>query len=119
MAFGKENDTVSISTEAVVETVVGAQTKFKGTVNTDKPITIDGVFEGEIISSDDVFVSECGFLNGTVSCRNFKLIGKAEGKIVCSELMEFTPTGSFKGDIETKDLIVVKNAKFEGNCKIG
>ena len=119
MAFGKENDTVSISTTAVVETVVGAQTKFKGTVNTDKPIRIDGVFEGEIISTDDVFISECGFLNGTVSCKNFHLVGKAEGKITCSELMEFTPIGVFKGDIETKDLIVVKGSKFEGNCKIG
>ena len=118
MSFGKETDNVSIST-AVVETVVGAQTKFKGTVNTDKPIRIDGDYEGEIISTDDILVSEGGHLNGTVSCKYFHLIGKAEGKITCSDLMEFTPTGEFKGDIETKDIIIVKGSKLEGTVKIG
>lgn len=118
MAFGKESDNVSIST-AVSETVVGAQTKFKGTVNTDKPIRIDGQYEGDIISTDEVLVSENGYFNGTVSCRYFHLVGKAEGKITCSELMEFTPTGVFKGDVNAKDVIIVKGSKIEGTVKIG
>ncbi len=118
MVFGKETDNVNIST-AVDETVVGAQTKFKGTVTTDKPIRIEGDYEGEIISTAEILVCEGGHLNGTVSCRYFHLIGRAEGRITCSELMEFTPTGEFNGDIKTKDIIVVKGSKLEGTVKIG
>jgi len=113
-----DNNSVSINS-LVIETVVGAQTKFKGSVNTDKPIRIDGIFEGEIVSSNLVFVSECGYLNGNVSCADMKLVGKTEGKINVSNLLEFAPTGQFKGDVVTKDIILVKGAKIEGTCKVG
>lgn len=112
------DNSVSINS-LVIETVVGAQTKFKGSVNTDKPLRIDGAFEGEIQSTSLVYVTECGYLNGTVNCAEFQLVGRAEGTITCTELMEFAPTGQFKGDVTTKDIIIVKGSRLEGNCKIG
>ena len=112
------DNSVSISS-AVAETIVGAQTKFKGSVNTDKPIRIDGVFEGEILSTSNVLISECGFFNGTITCVDLQLTGRAEGTVVCSNLLEFAETGSFKGDITTKDIVIVRGSKIEGTCKVG
>ena len=103
----------------VIETVVGAQTKFKGSISTDKPIRIDGAFEGEINSTSLVYVSECGYLNGRVNCAEFQLVGRAEGTVTCTELMEFAASGKFKGDVVTKDIIIVKGSVLEGNCKVG
>jgi len=113
-----DNNSVSINS-LVIETVVGAQTKFKGSINTDKPLRIDGIFEGEIVSSNVVIVTECGSLNGTVDCVDMKVIGKAEGKLTCTNLLEFAPSGEFKGDVITKDIILVRGAKMEGTCKVG
>jgi len=112
------DNSVSINSQ-VIETVVGAQTKFKGSINTDKPIRIDGVFEGEIQSTSLVYVTECGYLNGKVSCAEMQLVGRAEGTIDCTELLEFAESGQFKGDASAKDIIIVKGSKLEGNCKIG
>lgn len=112
------DNSVSINS-LVIETVVGAQTKFTGSVNTDKPLRIDGSFEGEIQSTSLVFITESGYLNGTVSCAEMQLVGKAEGTVTCSGLMEFAPTGQFKGDLSTKDIVIVKGSKLEGNCKVG
>jgi len=114
----KETETVSINT-SFVETVIGSQTKFKGSVTTDKPIKVDGVFEGEIHSTDVVYVSETGYINGTVECRECQLTGKAEGKITCTELMQIAEIGYFKGELVTEDLIVVKGSKIDGTCKVG
>ena len=112
------DNNVSINS-LVIETVVGAQTKFKGSVNTDKPIRIDGAFEGEINSSSLVYVSECGYLNGKITCAEMNLVGRAEGTVNCAGLFEFAPSGQFKGDVIAKDIIIVKGSKLEGNCKIG
>ena len=57
--FDFNDQTVSISSETI-ETVIGSQTRFKGNVKTDKPIRIDGIFEGDIDSTNLVLISESG-----------------------------------------------------------
>ena len=110
-------ESVSISSR-IAETVIGSQTKFKGTVKTEKPIRIDGYFEGEIETADVVFVSESGEVNGTVVCREMQLLGKGSGKLTCSELLRITETGSFEGEIAAADLETVKGSVIKGNIQI-
>ena len=50
MANGYNNDSISIDSE-LIETIIGLNTKFKGSVKTDKVLRIDGEFEGEIEST--------------------------------------------------------------------
>ena len=110
-------ETVSLSSE-ITETIIGAQTKFKGNVNTDKPIRIDGIFEGDIDSSDLVLITENGSVKGNIKCSEFQLFGKAEGTADCAVLMQFAATGRFDGDISTPSLITVPGSIFNGNCKM-
>ena len=110
-------ETVTLSSE-ISETIIGAQTKFKGNVQTDKPIRIDGVFEGDIESNDLVLVSETGSVKGNIKCSEFQLIGKAEGTAECRTLMQFAATGRFDGDIVTASLITVPGSIFNGNCRM-
>jgi cytoskeletal protein CcmA (bactofilin family) len=117
-AEAPQEENVSISSK-VVETIIGAQTKFKGSVTTDKPIRIDGVFEGDITSTDVVYVSECGSFKGNVSCRELQMVGKGEGKAVCEDFFEFASTGSFKGELIAKNLVMGRGSVLEGTCKIG
>ncbi len=113
-----KEESVSI-TSKVVETIIGVNTKFKGSVTTDKPIRIDGVFEGDITSTDVVYVSECGSFQGNVSCKELQMFGKGEGKAICEELFEFASTGSFKGELSAKNLVMGRGSVLEGTCKIG
>ena len=110
-------ETVSLSSE-IMETVIGAQTRFKGNVNTDKPIRIDGTFEGDIDSSDLVLISESGSVKGNIKCSELQLFGTAEGTAVCQTLMQFAATGRFDGDIATPSLITVPGSIFNGNCRM-
>ena len=112
-----DNNMVSLSSE-VIETVIGGQTRFKGNVKTDKPIRIDGVFEGDIESTNLVLITEGGRVKGNIRCSELQLKGTGEGTARCTELMQFAQTGSFAGDITVGSLITVPGAVFNGNCRM-
>lgn len=111
-------ETVTI-VSAPAETVISAGTTFKGTIDTDKPITVEGMFEGEIKSTGIVTVSEGGAIKATVECAELLMHGTGEGSINCTGLVEFGTTGSFVGDVTTRDIVMGAGAKLEGQCKIG
>lgn len=117
MANYDNAESISISS-IVAETVIGVETKFIGNVSTDKPIRIDGYFEGEIDSTDLVLVSETGTFNGNVKCRELHLLGRGEGSAVCEDLLQITPGGSFIGNVEAANLITQKGSTLDGTCKI-
>ena len=115
MAFDTNNDRVSISSDVAV-TIIGANTQFKGNIVTHTPIYIDGYFEGNIESDDIVEVSELGSFKANINCRKLLLKGTGDGKVNCTELMQFTSTGVFSGDVVTRDLIVIEGSLLDGTC---
>ncbi|MBO4881399.1 MAG: polymer-forming cytoskeletal protein [Firmicutes bacterium] len=108
-------DTASTSVDSViVETAIGVDTVFKGSITTNKPIRIDGHYEGDITSDNLIIVSETGFFSGDMKCRELQIQGKGEGSVMCTDLMQFSSTGSFRGNIATKDIILVKGSQIDG-----
>lgn len=115
MAFDINNDRVSISSDVAV-TIIGANTQFKGNITTHTPVYIDGYFEGTIDSDDIIEVSEQGSFKATINCSKLLLKGTGDGKVTCTDLMQFTSTGVFTGDIVTSDLIVIEGSLLDGTC---
>ena len=108
-----ENASTSVDS-VIVETAIGVDTVFKGSINTNKPIRIDGHYEGEINSDNLIIITETGFFSGDMKCRELQLQGKGEGTVVCTELMQLSNTGAFRGNIATMDIIVVKGSQIDG-----
>ena len=108
-----ENASTSVDS-VIVETAIGVDTVFKGSINTNKPIRIDGHYEGEINSDNLIIITETGFFRGDMKCRELQLQGKGEGTVVCTELMQLSNTGAFRGNIATKDIILVRGSQIDG-----
>ena len=106
---------VSIDSE-LIETIIGLNTKFKGSVKTDKVLRIDGEFEGEIDSTDKVIISETGKFKGTIKCSELKLDGYCEGKLTCMQLLRIADIGIFSGDVITKNIIMTEGSLLDGTC---
>lgn len=102
----------------IIETTVGPDTTFKGNIKTAKPIQIEGYYEGDIDSESVVIVAQIGRFKGNIKCSELRLIGKGEGKVQCSKLMDFASTAVFTGDLETKDLIIREGSILDGTCKM-
>ena len=114
MAY-EEFEAVNTSVDSViVETTIGADTVFKGSITTSKPIRIDGHYEGELYSDNLIIITESGFFNGDMKCRELQLQGKGEGTVICTGLMQLSSTGSFNGKISTKDIILVEGSQLDG-----
>lgn len=114
MASDRNTSHVSISSDVTV-TLIGAETRFKGNINTHTPVYIDGYFEGTIESDNAVVVSETGKLKADIHCREMLLKGNAEGKILCEELMEFSETGVLTGELHTANLKMGPGAVMNGS----
>ncbi len=110
---GIRSDNISISSD-LAETVIGPKTSFTGNIRSDKPILIQGSFDGEIVSTDFVEIAASGSLKGKVSCRELHLLGKAEGSITCTELLKFEVSGIFKGDAFVKNVQIIPGSTFDG-----
>lgn len=111
------NEFVSINSD-VIETVIGSKTQFKGSVNTDKPIRIDGRFEGTIETTNLVLISEGGYFDGTMKCKELDLIGEARGNIYCSEILKFALSGKLIGDAEVANIDLHPGSFYDGKLKI-
>ena len=113
----KQDRGITVSS-TVAETIIGAETKYKGTVTTSKAIRVDGSFEGEIKSGGVVIVGETGQFKGTMECATLFTSGQIEGTVTVQGRLECTGTGRIKGDLTVKDLILAEGAVFDGTCNM-
>ena len=102
----------------VAETVIGAETTYKGSVSTSKAIRVDGRFEGEILAGGTVIISESGVFIGTMECTSLYMSGQVDGTVTVSGRLECTETGRIKGDLTVQDLILAEGAVFDGTCNM-
>jgi cytoskeletal protein CcmA (bactofilin family) len=103
--FGKKDTTVT--------TVVGADSRVHGELNSKGTIRIDGVLEGSI-QADWVIVGESGAIQGDVAARGTTIAGQVEGTIRAGEMVEVTPKGRVHGEIFTGKLSIAEGGVFEG-----
>lgn len=95
-----------------------AGSKIIGTVVADSDFRIDGVIEGDIQCKGKIVIGEKGAVQGDVTCQNADILGCVEGKMKIENTLSLRATGSIKGDVQTKILIVEPKAQFNGSCSM-
>jgi cytoskeletal protein CcmA (bactofilin family) len=96
------------------ETVIGANTRFVGTLTSDGNIRIDGSVEGDIEVLGNLIVGETGRVIATVKAQNVHVSGAVKGEITAVEQLEISPTGKIWGDITTAALHIEPGGLFRG-----
>ena len=84
--------------DAQLETMVGAESFFQGTLRSKGSIRIDGKIEGGV-SADGVIVGEQGEIQGDVSARTVVVGGKVSGNIHATESLELLAKSQVFGDL--------------------
>lgn len=101
-----------------VDTIIGKDTRFKGTLQAIATLRIDGHFEGEIDTQGDVFIGEGGIAKATIKARNCIVSGEISGDIVVEQKLEIASTGKIVGNIKCENLIIGEGAVFSGICEM-
>lgn len=99
-----------------VETIIGEETFFKGSLQAGGTVRIDGKFEGDISSTGDIIIGETGLVTAQIQAKNAMIAGTLQGNAVVMEKLELLSTAKLYGDIEATVLSIGEGAVFKGAC---
>ena len=109
--FGKKSEVPK-----EIETIIGENTVFQGTLKTKGSIRVDGRLEGSIIEAHQVIVGLKGYVQGDITANSLIIGGKVNGNVTATESIQLQPGAQLLGDIHTSMLSIGEGAIFEGHC---
>src|SRR6476646_861787 len=92
---------------------------FKGEMEFEDTMRIDGKFNGKIVSKNELIVGESAHIEGDVHVGRIAISGTVVGKIVADQRVEIHRSCKVYSDIETPALVIEEGAIFQGNCAMG
>lgn len=104
--------------ESPIESFIGLDTTFQGSINSKGLLRVDGNWEGGNVSAQGIIVGETGTLKGDINAKSVIIGGKVTGNVTASEILEIHSKARVKGDIKTSHLLIAEGAFFEGNCSM-
>lgn len=99
-----------------MNTILGQETTFTGTIEVKGGLRIDGVVKGKIVSSDEVTVGSTGEVEATIEARSIVVAGKLVGDLIATEKIELQTNSDVEGDLRSKSLVIEQGAIFCGGC---
>src|SRR5256885_9395766 len=92
---------------------------FKGELEFEDTMRIDGRFNGRITSKNELVVGESAQIEGEIHVGRVAISGTVIGKIIADQRVEIHRNGKVYSDIDTPALIIEEGAIFQGNCVMG
>ncbi|MBU0580610.1 MAG: polymer-forming cytoskeletal protein [Candidatus Margulisbacteria bacterium] len=102
----------------IIQTILGSETSFKGTIDSQESIRVEGSFEGQINSQGEVYIGEGSIVKANIYGRRVIVAGEVNGSIEAINGLEITSTGRVYGDITGDRLIVDEGAVYKGNVSM-
>jgi cytoskeletal protein CcmA (bactofilin family) len=103
---------------AIINSIIGVGTKFKGDFDLTGVLRIDGDFVGTIRTKGRVFIGSNGRAECTMHAGIVTIGGIVRGDIYSSEVVTILSTGMVIGTITTPRLIIEDGVVFNGTCKV-
>ena len=112
---GSKNQEVDSSSR----NIIASDTVFKGDIQSNGNIRIDGTVIGTLNCKCKVVVGDSGKIEGEVVCQSANISGEVKVKITVTELLTLKASSKLVGDIIAGKLEVEPGAIFSGNCSMG
>ena len=101
-----------------INSTIGAGSVFEGKFYISGSLRIDGKFEGEIKTDNELVVGESGKVKTDIVAKRVVVAGTLIGNIIASEEVNLLETGRVLGNISTPRLIVEPGVVTEGQVTI-
>lgn len=100
-------------------TFLGRGVDFKGVVNFEGTVRIDGRLDGEIHTKGTLVVGEHAVIKGIVTTGTLISSGKIKANVTATEKIQVLKPGVLIGDIRTPCFTMEEGAHFHGFCDMG
>ena len=101
-----------------LNSVIGPGSIFEGKFYISGSLRIDGKFEGEIKTEDELHVGETGKVKTNINARHVTMSGTMIGNIKAEEEVRLEKTGKMMGDIESPILHISPGTIAQGRVNI-
>ena len=96
-------------------TTVSRGLTIRGHLSATEHVIIEGFFEGEIAIPDhELAISGAAYVNGEVWARAITVLGRVDGNLTASALIELRETAEVTGRLASPLLSIVEGALFRG-----
>ena len=109
-----QNEKIYAKSSDIINTVVGAGTRLKGTIDIKNSGRIDGMIEGGVTSDQEIIIGESGYIEGHIISRRAIIGGKVVGTVKANEKVILENKAVLTGDIHTNLLEILDGARFNG-----
>jgi len=100
-----------------LESFIGANSAFKGNIETKGTLRVDGNMEGNV-NADWVVLGEKASIKGDITARGIIVGGRIEGNLRAKEIVEIKAKGQVFGDISSVKLTIIEGGIFEGRSSM-
>ncbi len=112
--FGREKTkTGRVAPVSKIETIIGPNAHFRGDVQADGGVRIEGIFEGNIDITGNLVIGEGAKLIAQINANNISVSGAVKGNITGNRV-EILETGRVWGDLTINSLLLNEGAYLRG-----
>ncbi|WP_415900670.1 bactofilin family protein [Neptuniibacter sp. QD48_11] len=98
-------------------TIIAEGNKFCGDMSIVGKMHIDGMFEGNVSSLDNISIGKSGHVRGLIKARGVDVCGILEGEIICDEL-HIDAGGQVRATVESKQMSIHPDGCFVGERRM-
>ncbi len=101
-----------------LDTLIGANTFFEGSIHSDCSVCVEGSIRGTIEAKGEVVVGRQGKVEADIYADSVVVGGQIIGNISAQSRLEITATGRVTGDIEATAITVAEGGLVDGMFKM-
>jgi cytoskeletal protein CcmA (bactofilin family) len=113
--FGREKRPVPLDR---IEVTIGPTANFKGDLECDGIIKIDGIYQGSIKTASNVIIGESARVDAHIEAQNVSVSGQAKGSIVAKGRLEILAKGRVWADATVSSFLLDDGGKLHGGLKM-
>lgn len=104
--------------EAPRTTTVAADATWRGALRSTADIYIDGALDGEIETTQGIYVADGARVEANVRAGSIVVAGMLSGQINCLERLEVLPSGRVSGQLDVGAIVVHEGAFLGGRLRM-
>ncbi len=104
------------STQSAI-TIIAEGNKFCGDMSIIGKMHIDGIFEGNVSSLDNISIGKTGHVRGLIKARAVDVCGLLEGEVICDDL-HIDSGGQVRATVESKQMSIHPQGCFLGERRL-
>jgi cytoskeletal protein CcmA (bactofilin family) len=114
-ASSKSSEGATTVQKSSVPSIISADLRITGNLESDGDIQIDGTVDGDI-RSGRITVSETAVVKGALEAETVRIAGKVTGQIKARQVT-LLKSAKVVADVMQESIAVEPGASFEGNCR--